>query len=256
MGRAGKKHVRLESDNNPSIVSSPLFVKHDETRKNTFTSPEEVYASTVPLSHRRRYAQFFTPPRVAKLMAEWAITSQTKTVLEPAVGMGSLVRAALERNQNILITAFEKDPIILRSFLDLHHSTSHIDPIFSDFLTYDLKSNYDAVLMNPPYLRHHDLDYDFDIFKLFGKLHDLKLSRLSNSYLLFTLKAATALRPGGRASIIIPTEWMNANFGASMKDFLVGRGYLREMVYFSSCSNIFEDALTTASILFLERPAS
>lgn len=256
MGRPGKKHVRLGSDNNPSDVLSPIFNQWNEKCKSTSTSPEEVYVSTVSLPHRRRYAQFFTPPRVAKLMAEWAITSQTETVLEPAVGTGVLVRAALARKKNILITAFEKDPVILRAFLGLHPPLSHIDPIFADFLTYDLNSKYDAVLMNPPYLRHHDLSYNFDIFKWFGEIHNLELSRLSNSYLLFTLKAAASLRPGGRASIIIPTEWMNANFGTSMKHFLVGRGYLREMVYFSSCSTIFGDVLTTASILFLERPAS
>ncbi|WP_143280767.1 Eco57I restriction-modification methylase domain-containing protein [Bombella intestini] len=254
MGTVKKKHDQSENNNNSSIISSSVFVKCDETCKGA-SFPEEVYSSTVPLSHRRRYAQFFTPPRVAKLMAEWAITSQTKTVLDPAVGTGTLIRSALARNQNILITAFEKDPVILRSFLELHPPLSHIEPIFSDFLTYDLKCEYDSVLMNPPYLRHHNLRYNFDIFDWFGKIHNLKLSRLSNSYLLFTLKAATSLRPGGRASIIIPTEWMNANFGAPMKDFLVGRGYLREIVYFSNCSTIFEDALTTASILFLERPA-
>lgn len=254
MGRPGKKLSRLGVGVSPTLESLPLLAKAGWEEDGLFTSPEEAYAAAVPLSHRRRYAQFFTPPRVAKLMAEWAITSRTQTVLDPTTGMGVLVRAALARKPDVKIAAFEKDPLILRAFLGSRPDLTRVEPLLTDFLVHDLTQAYDAVLMNPPYLRHHDLAYDFDIFESFGRSYGLNLSRLSNAYLLFTLKAATALSAGGRASIIVPTEWMNANFGSAMKSFLVGRGFLRELVYFSSCSDVFGDALTTASVLFLEKP--
>jgi adenine-specific DNA-methyltransferase len=255
MGRPGRKHDRLGEGSPPLGELLRLEVSTIRAQVGEGSTPELSYASAIPLSHRRRYAQFFTPPKVANLMAEWAVTSATETMLEPAVGMGALVRAALARKADLRVTAFERDPVILRAFLGTHPDLGKVEPLLADFLTCDLASAYDAVLMNPPYLRHHDLSYNFDIFESFGKAFGLDLSRLSNVYLLFTLKASMALRPGGRASIIIPSEWMNANFGAAMKRFLVGRGLLRELIYFSGCSEIFDDALTTASVLFLEKPA-
>jgi adenine-specific DNA-methyltransferase len=47
---------------------------------------------------------------------------------------------------------------------------------------------------------------------------------------------------------------LNANFGVPLKKFLVDGGYLRRLVYFSHAELIFDDALTTACLLYLERP--
>jgi len=217
-------------------------------------SPETIYSRNASEEHRRQFAQFFTPPKIAKLMAEWAITPATKSLLEPSVGMGVLVRAALDLKADMEVTAFEKDPLILQEFMKSHPNSDDISVILADFLTYSLDEKFDAVLMNPPYIRHQKIDYEIDLFGYFAKCYGVKLSRLSNLYSLFTLKAAMSLRPGGRASFLIPTEWMNANFGCEMKEFLLHRRLLREIVYFSNCSNIFDGALTTASILLIERP--
>jgi hypothetical protein len=48
---------------------------------------------------------------------------------------------------------------------------------------------------------------------------------------------------------------MNANFAAKFKEFLLREAdpVLKELVLFSGCSNIFEDALTTASVLLVEK---
>ncbi len=218
-------------------------------------APEVSYAGAVPSWHRQRYAQFFTPPKIARLMAEWALAGGARTLLDPAVGMGVLARAALARASNLQVTAIEKDSVILRAFLGTKPDFSRVEVILGDFLTMEFCSTFDAVLMNPPYLRHHDLSYDFDIFAEFSRKYGVQLSKLSNSYLLFTLKAAAMLNLGGRAAIIIPTEWMNANFGSAMKLFLIERGLLKEMIYFSNCSEIFDDALTTACVLLLENSA-
>ena len=253
MGRSGKKLARLDIPDDAFSDSSMAALELVSTKLRCGVAPETSYNAAVSIEHRRHYAQFFTPLKVAKLMAEWTITSDTETLLEPALGMGILTRAARTRNVGLKITAFEKDPVILRAFLRAQTDLNGFEIIFGDFLTSKVLSRFDAILMNPPYLRHHDLSYNFDIFELFSRLYGLKISRLSNAYLLFTLKAASLLKPGGRAAIIVPTEWMNANFGSAMKAFLIERNLLREIIYFSSCSDIFENALTTACILFLER---
>ncbi|MCW5774092.1 MAG: N-6 DNA methylase, partial [Rhodospirillaceae bacterium] len=253
MGRPGTKRARLEES---AALAQAGTVDADALGAaiGRGETPEAGYGAAAPLPHRRRFAQFFTPPKIAALMAEWAIAPSARSLLDPALGMGVLVRAALARKNDLAITAFEKDPLILRAFLGTRPDLGKIEPLLGDFLTHEPAAPFDAVLMNPPYLRHHDLNYEFDIFEEFSRRHRLKISRLSNAYLLFVVKACAGLNPGGRASVIIPTEWMNANFGTAMKEFLIARGYLRQIIYFSNCSDIFDDALTTACVLLLERP--
>jgi adenine-specific DNA-methyltransferase len=254
MGRPGRKQDRL--DVGADLLDDPdsFDLAGMAAGISNGATPEHSYLSAVPFGHRRRYAQFFTPAKIAKLMAEWALGDSTCSLLDPAVGMGILVSAALARQPDLQVTVFEKDPLILRAYLSTQPDLKRIEVILGDFLTMDVSSTFDAVIMNPPYLRHHDLSYDFDIFSQFSQRYGIEVSKLSNSYLLFTLKAVMLLNPGGRASIIIPTEWMNANFGAAMKAFLIRRNLLREVIYFSNCSEIFDDALTTACILLIEKP--
>ncbi len=253
MGRPGKKQDRLEADIGVTDDLASLDLAAIAASIGRGITPEVSYAAAVPAKHRQRHAQFFTPPKIARLMAEWALGGDARTLLDPAVGMGVLVRAAIARKPDLKVAAFERDPVILRAFLGTKPDLSRIEVILGDFLALDLRSTFDAMLMNPPYLRHHDLSYDFDIFADFSRRYGVELSKLSNSYLLFTLKAAALLNLGGRAAIIIPTEWMNANFGSAMKLFLLRRGLLKEIIYFSNCSEIFDDALTTACVLLLEK---
>ena len=80
------------------------------------------------------------------------------------------------------------------------------------------------------------------------------IPKSANLYIYFATKAALQLNPGGRAAFLLPTEWMNANFSPLFKRFLLERDLIREMVLFSGCSTIFDGALTTASLMLLERP--
>jgi adenine-specific DNA-methyltransferase len=124
-----------------------------------------------------------------------------------------------------------------------------------DFLTWGDERLFDAAIANPPYLRHHDLHYPFDIFHFVGNKNHVRFSRLSNIYVLFIVEICRRLRAGGRAAVIVPGEWVNANFGDSLKVWLINRGVLHTLMYFSHASSQFEDALTTASVLLLEKPA-
>lgn len=75
-------------------------------------------------------------------------------------------------------------------------------------------------------------------------------------YVLFLLKAINELRLGGRATFIIPSEFLNSNYGVVIKEHLVQSGMLRHLFIVNSDSNVFEDATTTTTIIFLENSKS
>lgn len=218
------------------------------------SSIDDSYALTVSEKHRKKFGQFFTPDCVADCMADWIAPIKPYYILDPALGSGSLLRATNRKlSYEFSFDGFEIDKN-LASFLTRHDECLNLRNLFvEDFLTAKIERTYDAIIMNPPYLRHHDLNYDCDIHALISKIGNIKISKLANSYLLFVIKACELLRPGGRAAVIIPTEWANANFGKALKDYLIGNNYLREMLYFSNAAEVFSGALTTACILFIEK---
>ena len=76
-------------------------------------SPEAIYSDNVPLSHRKKYAQFFTPPIIADIMVSWLLgNDKLHLVLEPAFGLGIFSRTLLSKsNSDLTIKGFDIDKI-------------------------------------------------------------------------------------------------------------------------------------------------
>lgn len=150
------------------------------------------------------------------------------------------------------VTAIDIDDVALSAAQASVEHDPGVEFVRADFLTWKPQTTFDAVLANPPYLKHHNILYSFDIYREVGGRNGIVLSRLTNVYALFVLEACRRLNRGGRAALIVPGEWTNANFGDSLKKFLFARGLLKILIYFSSARVLFDDALTTASILLIE----
>jgi adenine-specific DNA-methyltransferase len=212
---------------------------------------EEVFKKTANPERRKEYGQFFTPPVVARWMAKWVTVNHPKNILEPSVGLGSLAGAVLVEMPNAYIEGIEKDSEIF----------DQISPELASKITlrninyFDLEKDqkYDGIIANPPYVRHHSLDIEKETYSALEDITGEKLSKLTNLYVLFCIDIIDRLTDGGRAAIIIPTEWMNANFGAGFKKYLNKVSVLKSVIYVSHDALIFDDALTTAAILLLEK---
>ena len=148
----------------------------------------------------------------------------------------------------------EIDPLALAAARRAIGETSRVRFALTDFLTWNSPRRFDAALANPPYLKHHNFHYNGNIFAEIGRRNGVHLSRLTNIYVLFILEICRRLKPGGRAAIIVPGEWVNANFGMPLKRYLLGNGLLKALLYFSHHAEVFGDALTTASVLLIDKP--
>ncbi len=238
----------------------PLFPRHSGQAGNRAAlpafdpgRPEESYVENTSEAHRKKYGQVFTPSEVVGFMCEWALAHRPKTLLDPACGTGLFVREVLKKAPACHVTAIDVDPLILDGAKRAVRSSGSVDFINSDFLVWGSQQTFDAIVANPPYLKHHNFHYAHDIFTDIGVRAGTKISALANIYVLFILEICRRLTPGGRAAVIVPGEWVNANFGKCLKAFLLSRSLLKALVYFSHSSCVFADALTTASILLIER---
>lgn len=245
MAKAGAKKDRLISVEALDELNIEWSVGSQET-------PEQAYVRTAPRDRRSSLGQFFTPVPIAKLMTKWVSSVNPKSLLDPAVGPGIFARTAREVLPKTRITCIDLDQAPLKLARTSMADDDCLEFINADFLTTDL-SQFDAILANPPYLRHQNLNYAFDMHAEIGKRNGIRISRLSNLYVLFILEICRLLRDGGRASIIVPAEWMNANFGAAVKQYFHNNGFLKKLIYFSHDTLAFDDALTTAAILLIEK---
>ena len=216
----------------------------------TEDSLEIEYSKFTSIEHRKKFAQFFTPFPIAELMAKWILgNNDLKTVLEPAFGLGIFSRAILEHTKNVNIKGFEVDFKIYEKAKTPFLSNPNVSILLEDYLFNDWENKYDGIICNPPYFKFHDYDNKTLIKEIESKLI-CKLTGFTNLYALFLLKSIFQLNKNGRAAYIVPSEFLNSDYGKLVKSYLIKSKTLRHIVVIDFEENVFDDALTTASIIF------
>ena len=220
------------------------------TKKNITTNePEKNYAQTISLEHRKKFAQFFTPHTVADFMSRWILgVKQLHTVLDPAFGLGIFARAIRKSNKECIIKGFDIDEIILKEAKEIFEDDGNIKLFLKDYMFNDWDNRYDGIICNPPYFKFHDYDNKSTLKEVEENL-GLKLNGFTNLYTLFLLKSAYQLNKKGRAAYIVPSEFLNSDYGKLVKTYLIKNKLLRYIIVFDFEESVFDKALTTASIL-------
>lgn len=222
--------------------------------------PERLYTKESDLAYRRRLGQFFTPYSIARFMSQWftGLGGHSAEILDPCAGLGVFERAICEVNSDLIENArfslWEKDE---RLAADLAHICERLGiqhaVTAKDFLNeHAWSQSYDAIIANPPYYKHHFIENKQDIRDAISSRAGASFSVQTNIYCWFLIKALSLLKPGGRLAFIIPTEFLNANYGEPVKKYLLQTGYLRHIISVCYRSKTFEDALTTACVLLAE----
>lgn len=212
---------------------------------------EKEYSTFNSIEHRKKYAQFFTPFPIADLMAKWLIgNSNLQNVLEPAFGLGIFSRALLNYDDTLNIKGFDVDSQIFETAKAIFEENENVEIIFQDYMYNDWEHKYDGIICNPPYFKFHDYDNKSVLLEIEKRIGH-KLNGFTNLYALFLLKSISQLNKNGRAAYIIPSEFLNSDYGKLVKSYLIRSKTLRHIIVINFEENVFDDALTTASILLL-----
>jgi adenine-specific DNA-methyltransferase len=212
-------------------------------------SLEKNYTKTVSMEHRKQFAQFFTPKPIAQFMNEWVLGNKDlKNVLEPAMGLGIFSKELLSHKPDINIKSFEVDKNIYEIASKHFSKNKNINIILQDYMYNDWKNKYDGIVCNPPYFKFHDYDNKSILKEMETKLN-CKLNGFTNLYTLFLLKSIHQLNPNGRLAYIVPSEFLNSDYGKLVKTHLLKTKTLRHIIVVNFEENVFYDALTTSSII-------
>jgi adenine-specific DNA-methyltransferase len=198
----------------------------------------------------KQLGQVATPEPIARLMAKWVMSAKPNAVLDPAAGLGGLLAACRHFNQRVELVGAERDTETLqRAKTSAPRGTKLI---LADYLKSDA-GLFDGIIANPPYVKAHRLDYSEKDWLYFEERLGTPLDRLTNLYALFLLKIWEDLAPRGCAAVILPAEFLNANFGEEIKERLLRVIRPVGIAIFAPSLNVFADTLTTSAIVLLEK---
>lgn len=209
---------------------------------------EQAYNKAVGARHLKQYGQFFTPERAAQFMVSWACEG-AETMLDPAAGNSVFLRAARACYPDCVLTGYEVDGAMLDHF----GNPACADLRWDDYLRGDWQGRYDAIVCNPPYHRFQAVEGREKLLEDIRTHTGVNCSGRSNLYSLFLVKSMAQLSERGRLAYLVPSEFLNSQYGTPLKKRMVEEKLLRAILNLDCEKDLFPGAITTACILLLDR---
>ena len=211
---------------------------------------------------RNKWGQFATPPELALSLARHAHalmdTTSPLRFLDPAIGTGSFFSAVSQvfAPENIAAaTGIELDPLFAKTAENLWGNRG-LNIVHGDFTRQQQpKQRFNLVVTNPPYVRHHHLpalEKDRLKARLALSLH-LDISGLAGLYCYFLLLCHDWMEDGGLAVWLIPSEFMDVNYGITLRQYLTERVTLLQIHRFCPTDVQFADALVSSAVVIFRK---
>ena len=232
-----------------------------ETRR--LALQQELDARKTP-AERNRMGQFATPTPLALDILRYAkrqlIDNANVRFFDPAIGTGSFYSALREVFPKSSIAAavgYEIDPhygtpaaaLWKGTGLEIRHADFTQAPSPTGSQTFNL------LICNPPYVRHHYI-VNGDKHRLKARTREacgVEMSGLAGLYCYFLGQSHAWMASGGLAGWLIPSEFMDVNYGVSVKRYLLDRVRLLHIHRFDPNDVQFGDALVSSAVVWFRK---
>jgi adenine-specific DNA-methyltransferase len=208
-------------------------------------------------AERNKWGQFATPPDLALSLAHYAqglVGSGPINFLDPALGTGSFYSALTQTFAPKAIasaTGIELDPLFVNTAKNLW-AASGLQVLQGDFTRQDPPAQlFNLVLTNPPYVRHHHLSGP-EKTRLRARLTqslNMEISGLAGLYCYFMLLCHDWMEEQGLAIWLIPSEFMDVNYGEVLRRYLAERVTLLHIHRYCPTDVQFTDALVSSAVV-------
>ncbi|HYV02961.1 MAG TPA: class I SAM-dependent methyltransferase [Blastocatellia bacterium] len=215
-------------------------------------------------TERNKLGQFATPTQLADEMiayAEALLTSRSKiNFLEPGFGTGPFYSALLRHVAPSRIEAaagFEIDTHYAEPAKDFWKSSGlrlHISSFTEAEPPKTEAAKYNLIVCNPPYVRHHHLSQTQkrDLQAAVARHLDFEMNGLSGLYTYFVVLSQAWMSRDGVGAWLIPSEFMDVNYGRKVKEFLTEKVTLHRIHRFDPNEVQFGDALVSSAVVFFK----
>ncbi len=213
---------------------------------------------------KNRLGQFATPTKLAQQILSYSLIllpAKSKIrFLDPAIGTGAFYSALLDSvppNRIVRARGFELDPhyglpsqrLWSRALLNIEIADfTKTEPPLRD------SSRFNLLICNPPYVRHHHLSngekhrLQYAVKRTSG----LNINGLSGFYCYFILLSHAWMSPNAVAGWLVPSEFMDVNYGQAIKRYLTEKVTLIRVHRFDPNDLQFDDALVSSAVIWFQ----
>ncbi len=218
---------------------------------------------------RNKLGQFATPGPLAREIIREAVAhleiehrDSPVRFLDPALGTGAFWSALRTVCPDVAASGvgIELDPAFSDASRRLWTATG-LSVNRADFTQSNPPSReddrFDLLVCNPPYVRHHHIATERKPLLKAGSAQaaGIDLSGLAGLYCHFLAHAHPWMKQGAIAAWLVPSEFMDVNYGAPLKQYLLDRVSLLRVHRFDPEEVQFSDALVSSAIVIFRNEA-
>lgn len=207
------------------------------------------------VEERRRNGRFATPYALAREMVSYGLSlldGREISFLDPAAGTGVFYSALLSECAARSVkparaVGVESSEDVFAAASGLWRD-SGLELVHADFTAARPSVKADLVVCNPPYVRHHYIGRERKE-RLAAEIRretGLSVPGLSGLYCYFVLCAHKWLAPGAVCGWLVPSEFMDVNYGAVLKKYLLENVRLLRIHRYDPADLKFPDALVSS----------
>lgn len=213
-------------------------------------------------AERNRLGQFATPSQLASEILAYALSllpvRSKLRFLEPGFGTGPFFSALLRQvtaSRIEVAAGYEIHPYYADPVKELWRGTGlrlHIEDFTKAEPPKSEVTKYNLIVCNPPYVRHHHLSQTQKRELQDALLRYLKfeMNGLSGLYTYFLVLSQAWMARDGIGAWLIPSEFMDVNYGRKVKEFLAKKVTLHRIHRFDPNEVQFGDALVSSAVVF------
>lgn len=212
---------------------------------------------------RKSIGAFDTPVPLIETITNWAIRSAEDRILEPGFGGCGFIKSSITRLQTLGASnpdwsisgcdisqhAFKMLESLLNQYPDKNRYkyADFLSLVSSDFGN----GGFDAIIGNPPYVRHHDLtDVQRQLAQKNGSdwFPSGKLDGKANLWAMFVMHSLQFLNKGGRMAWVLPASFLQADYAHPVREELAKKFEKKLLILFDE--NLFaRDGASVSSVV-------
>lgn len=195
-------------------------------------------------SKKVRLGQFYTSESVTEFMVTLSSKSRDARVLEAGYGEGAFLESLLNAGYRDLV-GYDIDPVNQRAVQAKYGAT--VDARLQNYLLSPREEHYDLIIGNPPYVQWNNIDQETRSLlqeQPFWKQYSNGEWDLLYAFIIWSVEKLAA---DGELVFIVPYNWFNATYAASLRRYLAERGHFEALLHFSEYK-LFADCAPNAII--------
>ena len=209
--------------------------------------------------NKEALGQVFTLPSIARFMVKLLSKKSGSglSILDPCIGPNTFPKHIVDFMTDFNLTAIEIDDRLITDAIHRFYKQANRQLLHSNFFDLPTSEKFDAIIQNPPYVRHELLTKGLnDKEKILKSLNGLNVTvpPKSNLYIYFLLKTLLHLKENGKLVAITYDSWLYSEFGQQLKKVLIHFGQIEAIYHFKR--NAFPNANVGATIIEFTKTAN